>query len=327
MDEESSSSLEAALADIEIVCSAYEEEVTTSSIVVGDSSSASFPLHFTIHLKDETEQTAGSSSSSSSYVTLELTSGYPTSTGIRISSHHVNQPSHNNNLSRMDATLAAVQQASEECLRDGIEAGFACCASALDTWNNFVPKEPKNIKGTPSSSSGDAGTSDSNDKSSTPKYSAISTHHLFDHKPDNQLRTAGNKCKLKGYFKFGTPGIALVWHSTPGDDMAMDNFIDTLKSAMPQKKFEILFTKEWNPDNNKSGEDKNGPTGWTEQSSAGDLKAVLDDLGVPEEDYYTVLGLDGPKKSAKANNNEGSNPDTATSKGKGKKKGSAKGKR
>jgi hypothetical protein len=130
------------------------------------------------------------------------------------------------------------------------------------------------------------------------KYACISTHHLFDHKPDNLLKT-GHKCNLSGFYKFGTPGIGIAW----GDTESIKNFVDTLKRAMPQKKFEILFLRSW--DGNE--EEDQIPLGWTSVDPPA-LKEELAKIGVPEEDYYTALGV------------EHSNDKHCKSKGKGKHK-------
>jgi hypothetical protein len=131
------------------------------------------------------------------------------------------------------------------------------------------------------------------------KYACISTHHLFDHKPDNLLKT-GHKCHLSGFYKFGTPGIAVAW----GDTENIEDFVDTLKRAMPQKKFEILFLRSWCDGNEQEDQI---PLGWTSVDPPA-LKEELAKIGVPEEDYYTALGI------------EQSNDKNGKSKGKGKSK-------
>ena len=110
--------------------------------------------------------------------------------------------------------------------------------------------------------------------------SCVRTHHLFDHKPDNLLRTAGNKLKLQGVFKFGTPGIAVVCYSN--DTTTVDNFVDILKQNMPQKKFEVVFQKKICREVN----------GWEEAATATDLKKFLvETMNLDENDYYSVLGI------------------------------------
>ena len=126
----------------------------------------------------------------------------------------------------------------------------------------------------------------------TTHYACISTHHLLDHKPDNLLKT-GHKCQLVGFYKFGTPGIAIAW----GHKDSIEEFLDTLKRAMPQKKFELVFSRVWGDDDSN----KPIPTGW-ESVDPPTLKQELDKIGVPEEDYYTALGIekrDPPKGKGK----------------------------
>ena len=130
-------------------------------------------------------------------------------------------------------------------------------------------------------------------------YACISTHHLFDHKPDNLLKT-GHKHQLNGFYKFGTPGVAVAW----GDKDFVEDFMDTMNRAMPQKKFELVFQKPW------SGET---PTGWNEVLPP-ELKQQLSKLGVPDEDYFTILGLEMKATS------EPSGGKNVKSKSKGKKK-------
>ncbi|MGK3761022.1 MAG: hypothetical protein ACI8RD_013340 [Bacillariaceae sp.] len=163
-----------------------------------------------------------------------------------------------------------------------------------------------------------------NDNSSpTIKYVCISTHHLLDHKPDNLLRT-GNKFNLSGFYKFGTPGVAIAW----GDTDNVDDFLDTLKRAMPQKKFEIVFIRTWKEEKHEEDEeddDQNGtPKGWKNVDPP-TLKKELDMIdGVPNEDYYTILGIE-MRKDQKDNkctteNQKGKSNSKAKGKGKGKKK-------
>ena len=109
------------------------------------------------------------------------------------------------------------------------------------------------------------------------------------------LVVAGHKYGLKGFYKFGTPGIAIAW----GDKDTIDDFLVTMKKAMPQKKFELVFCRPW--------KEQKSPEGWNGVDPQG-LQIELATIGAPEEDYYTALGLD------KRNINEGN------AKGKNKKK-------
>lgn len=109
----------------------------------------------------------------------------------------------------------------------------------------------------------------------------IVSHHLFDHKPDNLLAKGGTKYNLRGYYRFGTPGVAVVF-GTPDD---IDNYVVALKNAMPQKKFEIRFhkqitttvvMKEW------------------KEADLGGLREALAGLGL-EDCFFQVTGLDPSK--------------------------------
>ena len=124
------------------------------------------------------------------------------------------------------------------------------------------------------------------------QYACLSTHHLLDHKPDNLLRT-GHKYGLKGFYKFGTPGVAIVW----GDKDNIDDFLDMMKKEMPQKKFELVFCRSWSPE-------QGTPEGWKSVDPQG-LREEMVRIGAPEEDYYTALGLD--KNTIKQGNSKGKN--------------------
>lgn len=127
----------------------------------------------------------------------------------------------------------------------------------------------------------------------------VVSHHLFDHKPDNLL-AKGSKYNLRGFYRFGTPGIAVVF----GDQHNIDNYVDSLKDAMPQKKFEIRFQKQTC--------DAAMPKEWKEVELGG-LRETLTELGL-EECFFQVTGLD-PSKATKQNNTE-----KGGKKNKGKKK-------
>jgi len=114
----------------------------------------------------------------------------------------------------------------------------------------------------------------------------IAAHHLFDHKPDSLL-SKGTKYKLHGFYRFGTPGVAVVW----GEQHDIDCYVDSLKSAMPQKKFEIRFQKHLS-----AGE--RSPKDWIEVDLGG-LREALTRLGL-EDAFFAVTGLD-PSKATDPN--------------------------
>lgn len=119
-------------------------------------------------------------------------------------------------------------------------------------------------------------------------YACLRTHHLLDHKPDHLLRTEGHKHGLVGWYRFGTPGIALAWYR---DSSCWEGFASILRRAMPQKKIEVVFQRPW---------DQDLPSAWEETKSAKDLRGALEMLGAPPQDYFVILGLD-PSSSFSSN--------------------------
>lgn len=111
-------SLERALADLEMLQAAYPDEVVSPS-----GEDVAFPLHFVLHLSED------------SYVEFALQSGYPSSTPLSIVSYRSQQKQ------RIDAVVRAVRTSSQACLEDQVEAGFICCAAALEAWNESVEDE------------------------------------------------------------------------------------------------------------------------------------------------------------------------------------------
>lgn len=197
--------------------------------------------------------------------------------------------------SRVSEKLLAVLRETAENER-GMPSVLSCLYAARDyldgerEWQD--ESESKSIENVVSVKAIEAGVSAS---STDIKYACLSTHHLLDHKPDNLLRT-GHKCNLRGFYKFGTPGLAIAW----GNQDNVDDFLETMKRAMPQKKFELLFSRTWESS-------KPIPEGWTGVDPPG-LREAMMEIGAPEEDYYIALGL------------EKTNDKQAKSKGKGKSK-------
>jgi hypothetical protein len=129
----------------------------------------------------------------------------------------------------------------------------------------------------------------------------VTSHHLFDHKPDNLL-SKGSKYSLRGFYRFGTPGVAVVF----GEQHNIDNYVDSMKDAMPQKKFEIRFQQP---------SAVSTQLGWTEVDLGG-LRKALTEIGV-EQCFFEVTGLD-PAKATQSSG--GSSKDKGGKQSKGKKK-------
>ena len=120
MDQEES--LERAKADLEMLLAAYPEEVV---VIVSDATRASsnglfLPLQVKLVI------------SPSAHVELEIIQGYPVDSNIQISSYR----SSSEEKARMEQAVTAMRATANQCLQDGIEGGFACVSTALDTWNN-----------------------------------------------------------------------------------------------------------------------------------------------------------------------------------------------
>ena len=113
-------------------------------------------------------------------------------------------------------------------------------------------------------------------------YSCVTTNHLLDHKPDNLL-AMGRKYKVSGYYKYGSPGIAICWCL---DRVSLDNFMDALERVMPQKKFNVVFEREW------AGDTLPNDSGWTECATPSELQAAMEMSGCPGHDYSMSQGLD-----------------------------------
>ena len=117
MENQEEESFERALADVEIVSSAYPDEITS------ECSQDKFPLYFTIHLNKESNAT----------ISLEILPGYPTESGIQVATYR----SKPHEKQRMEATILAVRREAKLCQQNSVEGGFSCCSAAFDTWNSF----------------------------------------------------------------------------------------------------------------------------------------------------------------------------------------------
>jgi len=122
MSDDNEDSLERARADIEIIQSCYPDEISSSSYLDG---SSIFPFQFTLKLPDD---------STTSYITLRLEEGYPTVSGVQISDYRTNNLKHK---ARLEAVVRAVRRVSAECREEEIEGCIACCAIAMETWNDY----------------------------------------------------------------------------------------------------------------------------------------------------------------------------------------------
>ena len=112
-------SFERAVADLEMLAAMYPDETSVSEAV--SASTSTFPLQVTFRFSE------------TAHIQLELVVGYPIDTGIQVVSYR----SSPDEKSRMEEAVKAFRSTAKECLEDGIEGCFACCAAALETWNDF----------------------------------------------------------------------------------------------------------------------------------------------------------------------------------------------
>lgn len=116
-------SLELALADVEILRSAYPDE--TSCCCATGSGCSQFPLHVTLHLSE------------TAYIELEIVTGYPVSSNVQVATYRSTAIERQ----RLERAVALVRATSAQCLEDGTEGGLACCAVAFDAWNDSGVQE------------------------------------------------------------------------------------------------------------------------------------------------------------------------------------------
>lgn len=112
-------SFERAMADLEMLVAMYPDETSVSEAV--STITSTFPLKVTFRFSE------------TAHIQLELITGYPIDTGIQV----VKYRSSPDEKARMEEAVTAVRSTAQECLVDGIEGCFACCAAALQTWSDF----------------------------------------------------------------------------------------------------------------------------------------------------------------------------------------------
>lgn len=114
-------SLERARVDVELVGSAYPDEVKVDK----ECSEADFPLIVTLKLSE------------TAHIRLELVDGYPTKSTVQVASYRSNP----NEKARIEKVVSDLKRVATECLREEKEGCFACCAAALEAWGDLVDKQ------------------------------------------------------------------------------------------------------------------------------------------------------------------------------------------
>ena len=131
-DAEELLSLERARADIEIIQSCYPDEISSCSCF---DDSSTFPFRFTLQL---------SAGFGASNLTFRLEPGYPVVSGVQIADYRTDSVQHK---ARLEAVVRAVRKVSSECQEEEVEGCIACCAIALETWNDYSLDGSDNNRG------------------------------------------------------------------------------------------------------------------------------------------------------------------------------------
>ena len=138
--EEEEESLQAALADVEILQSAYPDECRVEDEQDGaaadqqqqqQQAAISFPLTVTLRF------------SPTASCRLQWIAGYPTRTGVQVASYRVSHD--RTEQAALDRAVAAIRATSAACCGEqGVEGGLACCAAALQAWEEAVGRMDDN---------------------------------------------------------------------------------------------------------------------------------------------------------------------------------------
>ena len=129
-DDNADDDLNRALADFEILLSAFPDETELCSnnncsqqhqAEQQQATPTEFPLRVTFRLSE------------TAWIQLEFIKGYPTSSGLQVVSYRSNSKE----TYRMEACVHAIKQSARECYEEQIEAALPCCLAAKDIWDNY----------------------------------------------------------------------------------------------------------------------------------------------------------------------------------------------
>ena len=120
-DDDVESSRERAMADVEMLCAAYPDEVVREDEEEANVMDLAV-LKFTLQL----------STTAKCQLQILWNEHYPTLTNIQIASYRCRP----GDKARMEATLTTLRAAAQECLDDGVEGCLPCTAAALEVWQN-----------------------------------------------------------------------------------------------------------------------------------------------------------------------------------------------
>jgi len=128
--EEDKESLQAALADVEILQSAYPDECHVEDENDDDAATdpqqqrQAFPLTVTLRF------------SPTASCRLQWIAGYPTRTGVQVASYRARDSAEQ---AALDRAVAAIRATSAACCDEQqVEGGLACCAAGLQAWEEAM---------------------------------------------------------------------------------------------------------------------------------------------------------------------------------------------
>lgn len=182
----SEESLDRAMADVELLLSAYPDEAkavpTNSSDDADDADDA--PSAFPLQVQLKFSETA--------CITLEWVQGYPVETTVQVHSYRSSNSREN---ARLHGAVQAVRAAAAEALADQIEAGFTVVAAAKETWDEQLQAEQSAQQQQASDTREGLDASDSaRQKSTHPVYEWATGEPLTDRKSAFQAHV----CRIKG---------------------------------------------------------------------------------------------------------------------------------
>ena len=111
-----------ALADVELLQSAYPDETELAS-GTPDVTKA-LPITVTVRLSKD------------SWMDLEFAEGYPVESNISVARYRSTKEH-----ARLEKAVDAVRRTARECLEEGVEGALPCCAAAFEAWNE-AQEEP-----------------------------------------------------------------------------------------------------------------------------------------------------------------------------------------
>lgn len=145
-DELVSLSMERALADVEMICAAYPDQVTRDegddaedNKFDMDDTTRCRSLFFTLHFPDDVDSHPGATTSTSTSTCCRLQilwkEHYPVATNVQIVSYRCRNSV---DKGRLDTALSALRRTAQECMEEEREGCFPCISAALEAWEAAV---------------------------------------------------------------------------------------------------------------------------------------------------------------------------------------------